>query len=102
MRTFTSAGDRAQPDTGRAVVLVRNDTAERRSATVVLDGTETATRQVGLSPDEVAVVAAPGSGALVSAVHTETASASFSFDPETTTVPPLFSLREGRVLVSPE
>jgi hypothetical protein len=102
MSTFTSAADRPGPDTGRAVVLVRNDTAERGSATVVLDGVETTTRQVGLSPGGVAVVAAPGSGPVVAAVHAEAASASFSFDPETATAPPLFSLRAERVLVSPK
>lgn len=100
MSTFTSAGDHTGPDTGRSVVLVRNDAAERRSATVVLDGGETTTRQVRLSPGEVAVVAAPESGAVVAAVHTADVSASLSFDPETATAPPLFSFREGRVLLA--
>lgn len=101
MSTYTTGGDRSTPD-DRAVVLVRNGTTGARSATVVVDGVETVTRRVDLSPGEVGVVAAPADGRVVLAVHADDASASLSFDPETASTPPLFTLREGRILVSPE
>lgn len=101
MSTYTAAGDRVAAD-GRAVVLVRNGTTEPRTATVVIDGAESATRHADLSPGEVGVVAAPAAGQVTAAVHTDEASASLSFDPETASAPPLFALRPGKVLVSPE
>jgi len=101
MSTFTAAGGR-EPADDRAVALVRNDTTEPRSATVVLAAEGTTTRGTRLSPGEVVVDAAPADGAVTAAVHTADASASFAFDPATATAPPLFSLRDGRVLVSPE
>lgn len=101
MSAYTAAGDRMAAD-GRAVVLVRNGTTDPRTATVVLEGTESATRHADLSPGEVGVVAAPAAGHVTAAVHTDDASASFSFDPETASAPPLFALRPGRVLVSLE
>jgi hypothetical protein len=101
MSTYTAAGDRMAAN-GRAVVLVRNGTTEPRSATVVIDGAESATRHADLSPGEVGVVAAPVTGQVTAAVHTDDASASFSFDPETASAPPLFALRPEGVLVSSE
>lgn len=86
---------------GRAVVILRNGTTEEREAAVVLDGPEPVVRQATLAPGEAAVVTSPVEGGPVTAeVHAEDASASFSFDPDTAPVPPLFTLRENRVLVA--
>ncbi|PSP99704.1 hypothetical protein BRC89_03585 [Halobacteriales archaeon QS_4_70_19] len=100
MSSHTAADATAGGD-GRAVVLVRNGSPEPRDATIVVDGARTVTRHADLAPGEAGVVAAPAAGHVTVAVYTAAASASFSFDPETVSAPPLFALREGRVLVSP-
>ncbi|MFB6207159.1 MAG: hypothetical protein ABEJ05_11610 [Haloglomus sp.] len=101
MSIDTAAGDLTESDS-RAVVLVQNGTADPRTTTVVVDGTETVTRRADLAPGEIGVVAAPVSGRVTASVHADDASASVSFGPETASAPPLFALRQGRVLVSPE
>jgi mRNA-degrading endonuclease toxin of MazEF toxin-antitoxin module len=99
MSSHTAARDRP-PDDGRAVVILRNDTTTARAAAVVLAGDVTITRHARLAPVEVGAVAAATDGPVTAAVHADDASASFSFDPETAAVPPVFSLRDGRVLVA--
>jgi mRNA-degrading endonuclease toxin of MazEF toxin-antitoxin module len=101
MSSHTAVRDRTSDD-GRAVVILRNDTTTARAAAVVLAGDETVTRHARLAPGEVGVVAAATDGPVTATVHADDASASFSFDPETAAVPPMFSLRDGRVLVSTE
>lgn len=102
--SFTDAegGDPGEVGEGRAVVLLRNGTTEPRTATVVLTGRERVVHHASLAPGEVGVVSAPTDGAVVAEIHADDASASMSFDPETAPVPPLFALREGRVLLSSE
>lgn len=86
---------------GRGVVLLRNGTTAEREAAVVLSGPETVVRHATLAPGEVAVVGSPVTGGPVTVeVHADDASASFTFDPDEAPVPPLFTLREGRVLVA--
>jgi hypothetical protein len=95
------ATDASRTPEGRAVVVLRNGTTEEREAAVVLDGPEPVVRQATLAPGEAAVVTSPVEGGPVTAeVHAEDASASFTFDPDTAPVPPLFTLRGSRVLVA--
>jgi hypothetical protein len=101
--SFTDADDgggRGGVGEGRAVVLLRNGTTEPRSATVVLAGDDRVVQHASLAPGEVGVVSAPTDGPVVAEVHAADASASLSFDPATASVPPLFALREGRVLLA--